>query len=102
LNGRALTLFIGGRETVSKLVPLIFKTSKINGTSLETVSLPPIKSVKALPFNTPIPIQNAEAKRTRFGEKTMLTWEDFVVFLSERFSSLPPKLWSTLRRGATS
>jgi len=58
---------------------------------LGAVSLPPIKSVKALPFYTPIPIQNAEVKRARFGEKILLTCKDFVVFLPERFSSLPPK-----------
>jgi len=58
---------------------------------LGAVSLPPIKSVKTLPFNTPIPIQNAEVKRTRFGDKIMLTCEEFVVFLPERFSTLQPK-----------
>jgi len=50
--------------------------------------LPPIKSVKPLPFNTPTSIENAEVKRTRFGDKLMLTCEDFVVFLPENFSSL--------------
>jgi len=49
------------------------------------------KSVKALPFNTPIPIHNAEVKRTRFGDKIMLTSEEFVVFLPERFSTLQSK-----------
>jgi len=58
---------------------------------LGAVSLPPIESVKALPFDTPIVIQNAEVKRTRFGDKIMLTFEDFVVFLPERFSTLTSK-----------
>jgi len=58
---------------------------------LGAVSLLPIKSVKALSFNTPIPIQNAEVKRTRSGDKIMLTCEEFVVFLPERFSTLQPK-----------
>jgi len=50
--------------------------------------LPPIKSIKSLPFNKPIPIENAEVKRTRFGDKVMITCKDFVAFLPERFNSL--------------
>jgi len=48
---------------------------------LGAVFLPSIKSIKSLPFNKPIPTENAEVKRTRFGDKVMLTCEDFVVFL---------------------
>jgi len=61
---------------------------------LGAVSLPPIKSV-----NTPIPIQNDEVKRTRFGDKIMLTCEEFVVFLPERFSTLQPKAFEHIATG---
>jgi len=50
--------------------------------------LPPIKSIKSLPFNKPTPIENAEVKKTRFGDKVMITCKAFVVFLPERFNSL--------------
>jgi len=55
---------------------------------LGAVSLPSIKNIKSLPFNKPIPIENVEVKRTRFGDKVMLTCEGFAVFLPDRFNSL--------------